>query len=322
MQKLGIIGAGHVGEHVIANAVKSELFGEIVVLDNREEIAFGEALDQAHATGQFSRVNVNVHEGTYDDMADADIIIVTASHHYAPDPVPEDRQVLLGNNAAIVREIMGNISSRTKEPVIIFITNPADTVVHIASTEFDYPINKIMGTGCMLDSSRLRYTVGRHYDVDPKSVSGYMMAEHGYTAFPALSRLTVSGIAFDELSDYFPDVEPLEPQDVKDNIVEAAYHVFRAKVGVTNAGVAQAGIDLARAVLLNERTVLPISTYMGEGTPYADNPVSYSTPTKVGRNGWEKQYFVTLNDWEQQKLDESLASIRANIELANELKNK
>ena len=114
MQKLGIIGAGHVGEHVIANAVKSELFGEIVVLDNRGEIAFGEALDQAHATGQFSRVNVNVHEGDYDDMVDADIIIVTASHHYFPDPVPEDRQVLLGNNAAIVREIMGNISSRTK----------------------------------------------------------------------------------------------------------------------------------------------------------------------------------------------------------------
>lgn len=319
MQKLGIIGSGHVGEHVLSNAVKSELFGEIVVLDSRREVAFGEALDQAHVTGQFSRVNVNVYDGDYSDLKDADIIIISASHHYFPDPVPEDRQVLLGNNASMLRDIMKNITEQTKEAVLIFITNPADTIVHIAATEFDYPINKVLGTGCMLDSSRLRYYIGRHYQVDPKSVTGYMMGEHGYTAFPVLSRLTISGIAFDDLSEYFPHIEPLEPQAIKDKIVEAAYEVFRAKSGVTNAGVAQAALDLARAVLLDEKTILPVSTYMAERTPYENNPVSYSTPTKIGKDGWEERYFVSLNEWEEEKLEESLASIRANIELARTL---
>ncbi len=320
MQKLVIIGSGHVGEHVLAYAVSSELFGEVAIIDPRDQIAFGEALDQAHATGLLSRNNVDIHEGDYEDVHDADIIIVTATYYYYPDPIPEDRQVLLGNNAEIVRDIMKNISTRTKEPIIIFITNPADTVVHIAATEFDFPVNKIMSTGCMLDSSRLRYYIGQHYGVDPKSVSGYMMGEHGYTAFPALSHLTVGGIAFDDLETYFPEIAPLEPHEIKDKIVESAYEVFRAKVGVTNAGVAQASIDLARAVLLDEKSILPVSTYCGEGTPYADNPISYSTPTIVGRQGWERQLFVSLNEWEQEKLDTSIASIRANIKLAESLK--
>ena len=304
----------------MADAAKAELFGEIAVVDPRESIAFGEALDQAHATGLISRRNINIYEANYETVEDADIIIVAAAHVYAPDPVPADRQELMANNASIVRDIMDNVVKHTKDAIIIFITNPADTVTYIATNEYDYPTERVMSTGCMLDSSRLRYLIGSHYGVDPKSVSGYMMGEHGYTAFPVLSRLTVAGIAYDELDQYFPEIKPLTPDEVKAKVVQAAYEVFNAKIGVTNAGVAEASIELARCILLDEKAIQPISVPLTQGEYGFEQPSAFSIPCVIGRNGVEKRLTVSLNEWETNKLKESVASIHASIELAESLK--
>ncbi|UOP01533.1 lactate/malate family dehydrogenase [Kingella potus] len=103
------------------------------------------------------RANVRIYGGGYDDIADADVIVIAATHIWPHGEVPADRQALLGNNAAIIRQIMGDISRVTRDAVLVFITNPLDTVVYIAATEFGYPKEKIIGTGCVLDSSRLRF---------------------------------------------------------------------------------------------------------------------------------------------------------------------
>lgn len=319
-QKLVVIGAGNVGSHVLADAAKSELFGEIAVVDPRANIAYGEALDQAHATGLISRRNINIYAAGYEAVKDADIIIVSATHVYAPDPVPADRQQLMANNASIVRDIMSNVVKHTKDAIIIFITNPADTVTYIATQEYDYPTERIMSTGCMLDSSRLRYLIGMHYGVDPKSVSGYMMGEHGYTAFPVLSRLTVAGIAYDELPEYFPEITPLTADEVKEKVVQAAYEVFDAKVGVTNAGVAESAVELARCILLDEKSIQTISVPFTQGEYGFTKASAFSVPCVVGRNGVEKRLAVSLNEWETDMLDISVASIQASIDLAESLK--
>ena len=319
-QKLAVIGAGHVGSHVLAYAAKSDLFGEIAVIDPRDKIAFGEALDQDHATGLLSRRNIDIHSGGYEEVADADIIIVSATHVYAPEPVPADRQELIKNNATIIREIMANVVKYTRDAIIIFITNPADTVTYIATNEYDYPTNQILSTGCMLDSARLRHFIGRHYGVDPKSVAGYMMGEHGYTAFPALSRLTVGGIAFNDLAQYFPDVVPLMPDQITEHVVQTAYEVFDAKVGVTNAGVAESALELARAILLDEKSIYPVSVPFVNGEYGFDQPSAFSVPCVLGRNGIERRLTVSLNEWETEKLKISVASIQASIELAESLK--
>ncbi|HFI0464341.1 TPA: L-lactate dehydrogenase [Streptococcus suis] len=316
--KLAVIGVGHVGSHVLANAVKSDLFSDIVVIDPRDNLAFGEALDQAHATGLFSRSNVNIYAGDYQDLKDVDLCIISATHVY-PDGPPEDRQVLLGNNAAIVRQIMTDICAVTKEAILLFITNPADTVTYMAATEFDYPKHRVISTGCTLDSARLRYTIAKHYGVDPKSVSAFMYGEHGYTAFPVLSHAQVGGIPFDQLADYFPQVPTLDPQALKDQIVQSAYDVFHAKYGVTNAGVAQAALDVARSIILDEKTIHPVSVYLTHEHDI-DSPIAFSVPTILGKDGVIKTLPLKLNEWEQEKLQESIAAIRANIDLAASLK--
>lgn len=319
-QKLGIIGVGHVGQQVLAYAAGTDIFGEIVTIDNRSNINQGEALDQAHATGLISRNNIHIHAGTYADLRDADIIIIAASHQYAPDPVPQDRQMLLTDNATIIREIMTEICAVTDTAILIFISNPADTVAYLATDEFDYPAHQIMSTGCMLDSARLRYHLAEHYQVDPKSISAYMMGEHGYTAFPVLSHASIAGIPFDQLGHHFPEIPPLDPDALRERIVQAAYDVFDAKSGVTNAAVAQAAVDLARSIILNEHAIYPIATLIEPDHYDLTAPVAFSIPTIVTRNGWTKRLFVELNEWEQSRLQIAVDSIRANIDLAQNIK--
>lgn len=313
-QKLVVVGVGHVGSYVLADAMKSGLFAEIGTIDVETDVAAGEALDQAHVTGLPYVNNVKVTSGGYEQCREADIIIVAAAATKLPrseeNKMP-DRTLLTEAGAQTTRQIMKDISKVTKEAVIIFISNPADTLAHIAQTEFDYPVNKVFGTGTMLDSSRLRYLIGEHYQVDPKSVEGYMMGEHGSTAFPVLSRVTVGGIKFDELSDYFEaESELFDPEEIREKVVAAAYDVFNLK-GWTNAGVAQAAIAMARAVLLDEHTIFPAAVLV-EGE-YGYHDVTFSIPVILGREGVVKKIPVTLNEWELQKLDESVGFIKETI---------
>lgn len=320
--KLGIIGVGHVGATVLTEAVNSHLFSEIVTIDSREKISYGEALDNAHATGLMSRSNVVVRSGNYSDLSDAEVIIVAATHVYPEGEIPAERQELLKNNAKIVRQIMTDITSQTRAAILIFITNPADTVVHIAASEFNYPKNRVIGTGCMLDSARLRYVLSQTYGIDPKSISGFMLAEHGMTAFPALSHLTIGSLSYEEFAACYPAIEPFTPQDLKDQVVQAAYEVFYAKNGVTSVAIAKAAIDLARAVVLNEKSIFPVSSLLDEGQYGTRQSIALSTPCVVGRDGIEKVFEVNLNEWERLQMAESIRCISQSIELAGKLKQE
>lgn len=320
-QKLAIIGVGEVGEHVLAYASSSHLFGEIAVIDTRENLAYGKSLDQLHATGLLSRQNVNIYStSNYQDVSDADIMIISATHVYPKDHTPADRQELMVNNASIIRNIMSNISAMTQDAILIFITNPADTVCYMAAKEFNYPMERVMSTGCMLDSARLRHILGKHYGVDPKSVQGYMLGEHGYTAVPILSHVTIGGIPYNQLDQHFPEIQKLSADEVKDLVVNAAYEVFNNNTGITNAAVAQSSIELARAILLDEHSIYPISTPLLNGEYGTTEEVAFSVPTIVTRQGWTKRFEIPLNDWEKEKLVLSAESIRQSIELANSIK--
>jgi len=190
------------------------------------------------------------------------------------------------------------------------ITNPLDTMVYIAENEFEYPAGRVFGTGTMLDSARLRKLVADTCQIDPKSVTGYMMGEHGSTAFPVLSHVNVFGIPLTELDQHFEAAAEIQdPEVVKTAIISAAYKVFYGK-GWTNAGVAQAAVTMAKAVLLDEKSVYPASTTL-RGQYGHDGDVALSMPCIIGREGIIKQLPVKLDEWETQKLDESAAFIKA-----------
>jgi Malate/lactate dehydrogenases len=314
--KLVVVGVGHVGSYVLADAMKIGLFAEIGVIDILENVASGEALDQAQATALTYMNNVDVKSGGYEQCADADVIIVAAGPSVIPDPNDPkgepDRTLLTKMNCEVIREVMTGITKYTKEAIIILITNPLDTMVYIAENEFGYPVGRVFGTGTMLDSARLRKIVADTYQIDPKSVTGYMMGEHGSTALPVLSHVNVSGIPFNELNQYFEVAADIQdPEVVKASVVSAAYKVLNGK-GWTNAGVAQSAITMAKAILLDEKSVYPASTTL-RGQYGHDGDVALSMPCIIGREGILRQLPIKLNEWETQKLEESIAFIQATM---------
>ncbi|MFV8251628.1 lactate/malate family dehydrogenase [Aerococcus urinaeequi] len=313
--KLVVVGVGHVGSYVLADAMKAGVFGEIGVIDIDENIARGEAVDQEQARALTYMNNIKVTHGGYEQTDDADVIVIAAGNSMKPDPnnptAEPDRATLAKITSKTIRDVMDNIVEHTKEAIIIVITNPLDTILYIAENEFDYPEGKIFGTGTMLDSARLRNVFANAYDVDPKSVVGYMMGEHGATAFPVLSKLNIQGVAYEELDQYFdrdPQVDLSSPEDIKKNVVSAAYDVFNGK-GWTNAGVAQAAVTMAKAVVLDERSVYPACTTLRGEYGYNGN-VALSMPCIIGVNGVEKRLPVSLNAWEEARLHESAAYIQ------------
>ncbi|MBS4216665.1 L-lactate dehydrogenase [Neobacillus rhizophilus] len=314
--KLVVVGVGHVGSYVLADAMKLGLFAEIAVIDIDKDVAFGEALDQAHATALTYMSNTSVRAGDYSECADADVIICAAGPSMLKsegDKMP-DRAQLAAVNAEVIREVMTGIKKHTKEAIIILITNPLDTMVYIAENEFGYPKGRVFGTGTMLDSARLRKIIADNYDIDPKSVTGYMMGEHGHTAFPVLSRLNVQGFGEKELDQVFQGKEPLSRERVKQQVVKAAFDVLNGK-GWTNAGVAQAAVTLAKAVLLDERSAYPVCTTLHGQYGY-DGDVALSMPCIVGRNGVEQQLEIALDDQEMEWLHQSAEYIKEAMKVA------
>lgn len=311
--KLVVIGVGHVGSYVLADAMKTGLFAEIGVIDILENVAFGEALDQAQATALTYMNNVTVKSGGYEQCEDADVIIIAAGPSVMPDPEnpkgEPDRTLLTKTNCKVIREVMKGITTYTKDAIIILITNPLDTMVYIAENEFNYPAGRVFGTGTMLDSARLRKVIADACDADPKSVTAFMMGEHGKTAFPVLSHANISGISFDKLYKFFPEIEKLyDPESVRASVVTAAYKVLNGK-GWTNAGVAQAAVTMAKAVLLDERSIYPASTTL-RGQYGHDGDVALSMPCMIGRDGVLQQLPVELNEWEKIKFEETVSYIK------------
>lgn len=318
-QKLGIIGVGHVGNHVFTQAMNSELFSDIVVIDSREEFVLGQMYDQVHATGLFSQNNISVAANDYSQLEDADVIIISATHVYPTGEIPVSRQELLEMNVPIFKDVTEKIMEYTTDALLIWITNPVDTAVYLCSEVFGYPREKVMGTGTLLDTSRLKYILGKHYGVSPNSVSAYMLGEHGFTALACLSRVSIAGIPYEDLSDYFPEIEPLTLEDVTKKVVDSAYDVFHNKGGVTEVAIAQSALTIARSILLDEKAIYTVSSVLPAGTYGAEETISVSLPSVIGKDGVEKTMEVSLPETEEKLMDISVREIMTSIQLGKKL---
>ncbi|MBZ8176323.1 L-lactate dehydrogenase [Corynebacterium sp. 3HC-13] len=307
--KLVLIGLGHVGDAVLAHAMSSKLFSDIALIDANTQLAEGQALDQHQATALPGVGNVHVHVADYDACADADVIIYTAGPSIRPDQAgAESRNLLAAKNASIVREVMAEITQRTRDAIIVMVSNPVDLLVHIAATEFDYPTEKIMGTGLLLDSARLCRIVADMLDIDPDFVHAAMLGEHGATGFPYMSGISVAGVPYPQFPEVFGIDQLLSAEELMTRTNYAGMEVLKTK-GWTSAGVAASAITLAQSIMLNSKIVVSVSTLLcGEYGQHQD--VSLSVPCIIGENGIEKRIEVPLDAWEEEKMQQSITALK------------
>jgi L-lactate dehydrogenase len=206
---------------------------------------------------------------------------------------------------------MGEIVKRTKEAMIIMITNPLDVATYVVSTQFDYPRNLILGTGTMLETYRFRRILADKYQVDPKNINGYVLGEHGNAAFVAWSTTGCAGFPIDDLDEYFHRTEKLSHEAVEQELVQVAYDVINKK-GFTNTGIAMAACRFIKSVLYDEHTILPCSAVLEGESGIKD--VALSIPRMVCADGIMRSFEVHLTDDELEKMHKAAQSVRSALD--------
>lgn len=307
MKKLGIIGMGRVGSQVLTDAQYLEGFSEIVVVDTNENVAQGEVLDHRHLQGLKHTHRTKIKVGAYQDLADADIVIVSASATSTPEM--KDRTILTKANSVIVNDVFRQLSAVTKEAVVILISNPVDAMTYLAH-QAGYPSDKVIGTGTILESSRFRTLIADHYDIDPKDVEGFVLGEHGSHCVPIWSRVRIHGIELSEF-EQLTGHAPIDREAISKSIDEVAFAVFNKK-GWTNSAISRAAVQLAQSILFDEHSIEPVSGLVQGANGLVDGALSLLS--LVDKNGVKQRLPIELSEEEQQQLEAAHEFIQAAIE--------
>ena len=303
MQKVAVIGCGFVGATSAFSLIQTGLFLEMVLIDANAKKAEGEAMDLSHGSAYLTPMNI--YAGTYDDIVDAGIIVITAGANQKPD---ETRLDLVKKNVQIFKSIIPEIKKRNCEGILLIVSNPVDILTEVALKLSGFPSNRVIGSGTVLDTARLKYVLGKHLQVDPRDIHAYIIGEHGDSELVVWSGAQVAGIHinhFCELRGHFNHEEAMErlAQEVRDS----AYEIIERK-GATYYGVAVAVKRIATAIVKDEHAVLPVSSLMqGE---FGLNDLCLSIPTVIGQNGVEKVVDIYLNNDENDKLQSSARALK------------
>lgn len=192
-RKIVIIGCGFVGSTCAFSLMQSGLFNEMVLIDADTDRAQGEAFDISHGL-PFSKP-MQIYAGNYDDIQNASIIIITAGAGQKPG---ETRLELVHKNVEIFKKIIPEITKRNYQGILLIVSNPVDILTYTALKLSSLPSNQVFGSGTVLDSARLKYLLGEHLEVDPRSVHAFILGEHGDSEIAAFSSANVSGIPLKE----------------------------------------------------------------------------------------------------------------------------
>jgi L-lactate dehydrogenase len=301
--RLAIVGAGSVGATLAYQLSVQGLVPDIALIDTNREKAEAEALDIAQGT-PLGRT-VRIRAAGYEACRHAHIVVITAGAKQKPG---ETRLDLLERNAVLTRAITKSVVDTGFAGIFIVISNPVDVLTYLVWEQSGFPRERVIGSGTILDSARLREHISRHCRVSPQNIHAYVLGEHGDTSVPAWSLLTIAGV---RLSEYCPACgHGCTLLAVKDEALryvrEAANTIIRAK-GATFYAIAQAGSLLIRAILHDERRILPISTVHADYHGVVDT--AFSLPTLVGHGGAEQVLAVSLSPAEEAELRASASFI-------------
>ena len=303
LRKVAMIGCGFVGSASAFALMQSGLFSEMVLLDADQNKAEGEALDISHGL-PFAKP-MQIYAGTYDDITDAAIIIVSAGASQKPG---ETRLDLVRKNVGIFGTIMPEIAKRDVKGILLIVANPVDILTCVAQKQSGLPESRVFGSGTVLDTARLKYLLGEHLSVDSRSVHAYIIGEHGDSEMAAWSCANVSGLPlsrFCEMRGHHNHDEAM--QQIADQVKNSAYEIIEKK-HATYYGIAMSVRRICEAIIRDEKSILPVSSMMhGE---YGIDGVTLSMPAVVGKNGVEKLVPIELSKTEQKKLRASADTLR------------
>lgn len=302
-RKVAVIGCGFVGSASAFALMQSGLFSEIALVDVDKDKAEGEALDISHGVPFVGQVKV--YAADYDQIVDASIIVITAGAAQKPG---ETRLDLVNKNVGIFKSIIPEIAKRDYKGILLVVANPVDILTLAALKMSGLPENRVIGSGTVLDTARLKTELGEHLSVDSRSVHAFIIGEHGDSELVAWGSANISGIPlndFCEMRGHFHHKEEMEK--IAENVKNSAYEII-AKKHATYYGIAMSVVRICRAIIMNEKSILSISSMMhGE---YGIEGISLSMPAILGASGVETKAPIILTEKETEKLQAAAAALK------------
>lgn len=304
--KIVVVGAGHVGATIAYTIMLGGLFSHIVIIDINNKKAEGNALDISHGVSFVKPVKVTA--GDYSECTDADIVIITAGENQAPG---ESRLDLLKKNVVITKEIVESVMKYAPDDIILLtVTNPVDILTYVTFKVSGLPKNQVLGSGTVLDTSRLKFMISRRTGIDARNCHTYIIGEHGDSEVAAWSITNIGGMSMHEFCRFTGKCSLEDLDKMYSEVKNSAYEIIEKK-GATHYAIAVAVEKIVECIAGDENSILTVSSVF-DGQ-YGLEDVALSVPTKVGGDGIEKILEVPFGRDEMKGLRDSAATLRKMI---------
>lgn len=287
--KIAIVGGGFVGASTAFALTMAGITGEIVVVDTNREKAKGEAMDISHGLSMVE--HQIIRDGGYEDVKDADVIVITAGSARKPG---ETRLDLAKKNISIARAIIKSVMEHYNGGIILVVSNPVDILTSVICKESGLPASKVFGSGTSLDTSRFKHLISQSYNVDVTDVNGFIVGEHGDSMVPVWSHTNISGIPLEQY-------EKMTARKLNKKYIEEETKTSGAKIiqlkGATYYAIAMSITRIVEAIIRDQRTIISVGSVLSG--QYGVNGVALSLPCIIGTNGIHQVLELELSESER-----------------------
>ncbi|MCR4280099.1 MAG: L-lactate dehydrogenase [Candidatus Komeilibacteria bacterium] len=295
--KVTIIGAGNVGSTTAYSLIASDITEEIALIDLNDAMVKAQVMDLQHSVPFWGYTNVKV--GTYKDIKDSKVVIITCGAKQQPG---ETRLDLVKKNATIIKDIVPKVFAQNKNAILVMVTNPVDVLTYLAVKMFPKKKNQIFGSGTILDSARFRLLLGQKLNINPRSIHAYIVGEHGDSELPLWSSATIGNASLKNFR-----IPEKDKKIIFEQAKNAAYAIIEGKQS-TYFAIAAGLEDIVKAVMYNQNTVLPLS-HLIEGQ-FGIKNVALSLPVVVGADGICQSLDYDISAAEKKQLQASAKQLQ------------
>lgn len=298
-RKVAIIGTGLVGSSCGYALVNQSICDELILIDINKERAIGEAMDLNHCI-DFMSSRTKVTVGSYEQCKDVDIAIITAG---GPPKPGQTRLDTLDVSAAIAKDVVKGVMASGFDGIFLIASNPVDIITYLVWKESGLPRNQVIGTGTSLDSSRLKTIISELIGVDPRSINGYALGEHGDSQFVAWSHLTIGGKPFLQIIDeHKARLGDVNLDEITEQVSKAGWEIYKRK-GTTYYGIGSSLAGITRSIFNDDYSIIAVSAVLdGE---YGESNICTGVPAIITRKGIHDIVELNLAEEEKAKFKKS-----------------
>lgn len=307
-RKVAIVGSGLVGTACAYSMINQSISEEIMMIDRTYDRAVAHALDLSHCM-DFTSTRTKVVAGRLEDCRDVDVVVLTAGANPKPG---QTRLDVLGDAEKITRDIVSRLVDGGFDGIFVVAANPVDIVTYIVRQMSGFLRNRVIGTGTSIDSARLKTLLSEVFSIDPRSVNGYVLGEHGDSQFVAWSHVTIGGKPLLHILDQHKErFRHVDLDEIAKKTKDAGWEIFTRK-GNTQFGIGNALSFIVRSILNDEHKIIAVSAVLdGE---YGQSGVCAGVPAIIGGGGIVEILELNLAEEERHKFEHSCGMLKSAIQ--------